>query len=314
MSLLIRAHALHSTPKMGKTSPPNRDWTQIYAIYGMDQWHTLLFLLFHAFLFSLLSLLFLLYFDPFCSFLEQTFPLFFATGGGAARFAAGFTGCVAALSSVCLFIAAGNFFYSSVALQHEMAQRIVGHVSDWSSVKLALDVGCGRGILLNSVATQLKKTGSSGRVVGLDRSKRTTLSTLRTANMEGVGEYVTCREGDVRSLPFGDNCFDVVVSAVFLHTVGKEYGHRTVEAAAERMRVLGEMGRVLKPGGTGVVWDLHHVPEYVRRLQELRMEDIRVSERVTAFMVSSHIVSFRKPSQQHVAGLGEVRLDWRFFN
>ncbi|CAI0375931.1 unnamed protein product [Linum tenue] len=314
MSLAMRAHALHSAPKMGKTSPPNRDWTQIYAIYGMDQWHTLLFLLFNAFLFSLLSVLFLLYFDPFCSFLEWAFPLLFAAGGGAARFAAGFTGCVAALSSVCLFVAAGNFFYSSVALQHEMAQRIVGHVNDWSSVKLALDIGCGRGILLNSVATQLKKTGSSGRVVGLDRSKRTTLSTLRTANMEGVGEYVTCREGDVRSLPFGDNYFDVVVSAVFLHTVGKEYGHRTVEAAAERMRVLGEMVRVLKPGGMGVVWDLVHVPEYVRRLQELKMEDIRVSERVTAFMVSSHIVSFRKPSQQPIPGMGEVRLDWRFFN
>jgi ubiquinone/menaquinone biosynthesis C-methylase UbiE len=58
-------------------------------------------------------------------------------------------------------------------------------VNDWSTVKVALDIGCGRGILLNAVATQLKKTGSSGRVVGLDRSKGTTLSTLRTANVEG---------------------------------------------------------------------------------------------------------------------------------
>ncbi|KAF2314293.1 hypothetical protein GH714_025127 [Hevea brasiliensis] len=178
-----------------------------------------------------------------------------------------------ALSAICLFFAAGNFFYSSVALHHDMAQRMVSYVNDWSSVKLALDIGCGRGILLNAVATQLKKTGSSGRVVGLDRSKRTSLSTLRTANMEG-----------------------------------KEYGHRTVEAAAERMRALGEMVRVLKPGGIGVVWDIVHVPEYVRRLQELKMEDIRVSKRVTAFMVSSHIVSFRKPDQ-HVWGLSEVGLD-----
>ncbi|KAK9938190.1 hypothetical protein M0R45_014943 [Rubus argutus] len=76
------------------------------------------------------------------------------------------------------------------------------------------------------------------------------------------------------------------------------------------MRVVGEMVRVLKPGGVGVVWDLLHVPEYVRRLQELKMEDIRVSERVTAFMVSSQIVSFRKPSH-HYFGPGEVRLDWR---
>lgn len=312
MSLTVKPHLQHYKHKLGKPTSTNRDWTQIYSIYGMDQWQTLLFLLFHAIFFTILSILFLFYFDPICKLLESLVLLFTisTSTSSAARFAAGFIGCVTALSAVCLFFAAGNFFYSSVALYHDMAQKMVNYVNDWSSVKLALDIGCGRGILLNAVATQLKKTGSSGRVVGLDRNKRTTLSTLRTANMEGVGEYVTCREGDVRSLPFGDNYFDVVVSAVFFHTVGKEYGHRTVEAAAERMRVLGEMVRVLKPGGIGVVWDIVHVPEYVRRLQELKMEDIRVSKRVTAFMVSSHIVSFRKPDQ-HVIGLSEVRLDWR---
>ncbi|KAJ4893708.1 S-adenosyl-L-methionine-dependent methyltransferases superfamily protein [Raphanus sativus] len=289
---------------MGKTAA-NRDWTQIYAIYGIQQWQTLVFLLFHAFFFSLLSLLFLIYFDQICFFLDSSF-----FPSGASRFTAGFTGAVTALSAVCLLFAAANFVYSDVPLQYEMAQRMVGSVGDWSCVKTALDLGCGRGILLNAVATQLKKTGSSGRVVGLDRSKRTTLSTLRTAKLEGVQEYVTCREGDVRTLPFGDNYFDVVVSSVFVHTVGKEHGQKSVEAAAERMRVLGEIVRVVKPGGLCVVWDLLHVPEYVRRLQELKMEDIRVSERVTAFMAGSHIVTFRKPSEL-VAGPREVRLDWR---
>ncbi|KAF7836758.1 Menaquinone biosynthesis methyltransferase ubiE [Senna tora] len=293
---------------MGKST--SRDWTQIYAIYGMDQWQTLIFLLCQAILFSILSVLYLLYFNPICSFFERLLSIA-AVPSGSARFAAGFTGSVTALSALCLFFAAANFFYSSVPLHYDMAQRIVSAVSDWSSVKVALDLGCcGRGILLNAVATQLKKEGSSGRVVGLDRSKRTTLSTLRSAKMEGVGEYVTCREGDARRLPFADDYFDVVVSGVFVHTVGKEYGHRTAEASAERMRAVGEVVRVMKPGGVGVVWDLLHVPEYVRRLQELKMEDIRVSERVTAFMVSSHIVSFRKP-RQHVGGPPEVRLDWR---
>lgn len=293
---------------MGKAG---RDWTQIYAIYGMEEWQTLVFLFLQAIMFSFLSVCFLLYFNPVCAALDLV--LLPVLPAGAPRFIAGFTGSVTAISAVCLLYAAGNIFISSLSLHWEMAQRMVNVVSDWSTVKTALDVGCGRGILLNAVALQLKKEGSSGRVVGLDRRKKTTVSTLRTAGIEGVQEYVTCREGDARHLPFPDNYFDVVVSGVFLHTVGKEFGHRTAAAAAERMKGLVEVVRVLKFGGVGVVWDLVHVPEYVQRLQELRMEDIRVSERVTAFMVSSHIVSFRKPCQQ-IVGPGEVRVDWRFHN
>ncbi|XP_073026637.1 uncharacterized protein [Primulina huaijiensis] len=296
---------------MGKTG---RDWTQIYAIYGVDDWQTPLFLLVHAMCFSVLSVVFLFYFEPICHFLQHFFP-----GPASSRFAAGFTGSVTALSAVCLFFAAGNFFYSAVSLHWDMSQRIVSSVSDWSSVKHALDLGCGRGILLNAVAMQLKKSGSSGRVVGLNPARTQTRSntvnptrTLKTAGLEGVQEYVTCsRPGDPRTLPFSDNYFDVVVSAAFVHRVGKEFGAKSAAAAAERMRVLCEAVRVLKPGGVGVVWDLVHVPEYVQRLSELKMEDIRVSDRVTAFMVNSHIVSFRKPSQ-HFVGSGEVRLDWRF--
>ncbi|KAL8046512.1 hypothetical protein ABFX02_08G182500 [Erythranthe guttata] len=296
---------------MGKAG---RDWTQIYAIYGVDEWQTPLFLLLHAVAFSILSVVFLIYFEPICFLLHHRF----LAAPAAARFAAGFTGSVTAISAVCLFFAAANFFYSAVALHWEMSQRIVSSVNDWSSVKHALDLGCGRGILLNAVALQLKKSGSSGRVVGLNPTltRNITLSpnhTLRTAALEGVQKYVTCRPGDPRTLPFSDGYFDVVVSAVFVHTVGKEFGQKTAAAAAERMRVLGEVVRVLKPGGVAVVWDLVHAPEYVQRLNELRMEDIRVSERVTAFMAGSHIVSFRKPRQQYV-GPGEVRLDWRFNN
>ena len=147
-------------------------------------------------------------------------------------------------------------------------------------------------------------------MIGLSGPNKAGLAaTLRAAKVEGVEEYVTCRTGDPTRLPFLDGSFHVVVSGTFLHTVGR--GQRAEVAAAERGRAMAEVVRVLKEGGVGVVWDLVHVPEYVRRLQEMKMEDIRVSERVTAFMVSSHVVSFRKPTQ-HVHGPLEVRLDWRF--
>lgn len=295
--------------KLSNSGGGGKDWPQIYSIYGVDQWQTIVFLLFHGALFAAISVAYLAYFSSAVAVFARILP-----GAATARFAAGFSGAVVAISAACLFFAAANFLYSSVALRHDMAQKMVSTVGDWSTVRHALDLGCGRGILLNAVATQLKKGGSSGRVVGLDRSSgsHALVSTLRTAHLEGVAEYVTCREGDARRLPFGDNYFDVVVSAVFVHTVGREHGHRTAAAAAERMRAVGELVRVLKPGGRAVVWDLQHVPEYVRRLQELRMDDVRVSEQVTAFMAASHIVSFRKPSQNvAVSPGGEVRLDWR---
>ncbi|XP_042060589.1 uncharacterized protein LOC121804934 [Salvia splendens] len=299
---------------MGKTG---RDWTQIYTIYGVDDWQTPLFLLVNAVGFAALSVVFLLYFEPICVLLQHQH---FFPGPAAARFAAGFTGSVTALSAVCLLFAAANFLYSAVGLHWEMSQRIVSSVPDWSSVRHALDLGCGRGILLNAVALQLKKSGSSGHVVGLSPARSEARSgalipnhTLRTAGLEGVQEYVTCRPGDPRTLPFSDSYFDVVVSAAFVHKVGKEFGQKTAAAAAERMRVLGELVRVLKPGGVGVVWDLVHAEEYVQRLSELKMDEIRLSEGVTAFMATSHIVSFRKPPQ-HFVGSAEVRLDWRFNN
>lgn len=49
MSLTVKPHLHHYKNKMGKPTSTNRDWTQIYAIYGMDQWQTLLFLVSHYF-------------------------------------------------------------------------------------------------------------------------------------------------------------------------------------------------------------------------------------------------------------------------
>ncbi|KAG9452717.1 hypothetical protein H6P81_005621 [Aristolochia fimbriata] len=283
--------------KMGKAG---RSWMQIYRIYGMEEWQTVMFLLIHALVFSAVSFLILSHFSSVASVIHSLVP---SLPQGGPRFAAGFLGALTALLSICLFLAAHNFLQSSLSLNWAMSQRMLASIPDWSSVKTALELGCcGRGILLNSVALQLKKQGSSGRVVGLGHRRGTALGTLRTARAEGVQEYVTCREGDARRLPFADNYFDAVVSGVYLHGVGKEEGRRkggssASAAASERMKVLGEVVRVLKPGGVGVLWDLVCVPEYVERLHELRMEEIRASEKVTAYMASSQIVSFRKPME-----------------
>lgn len=127
---------------MGKGS---RDWSQIYGIYGIDEWQTFLFLLFHSLIFSILSVLILVYFAPLIGLLIEV-RVFSVLPGGSARFVAGLIGSMTALIAVCLLFAAANFLYSAVSLRWEISQRMLSAVTDWSNVKTALDVGCGRGI------------------------------------------------------------------------------------------------------------------------------------------------------------------------
>lgn len=122
--------------------------------------------------------------------------------------------------------------------------------------------------------------------------------TLKTSSLEGTQEYVTCKSGDARNLPFTDNYFNVVVSATCLNNLGEELGRATSAAAEQRRRGLEEIVRVLRPGGQAIIWDLSYGQQYAKTLKELGMESISLSEAVSAYMVHSHLVSFQKPNIQ----------------
>ncbi|MBI3073414.1 MAG: class I SAM-dependent methyltransferase [Deltaproteobacteria bacterium] len=93
-----------------------------------------------------------------------------------------------------------------------------------------LDVGCGTGV----VAVTAARKGA--RVAGLDLTPELLERAHENSRIAGV--EIAWREGDAEKLPFGDAAFDVVVS---------QFGHMF----APRPEVaLGEMLRVLKPGGT----------------------------------------------------------------
>ncbi|KAJ6837632.1 putative basic proline-rich protein-like [Iris pallida] len=286
------AKSLFSGAGGGCAASGRREWAQIYSIYGSDEWQSVLFLLLQSFLSGAASLLLLLFSGD---VLLRSRSLLPSLPPAVLRSSVALLGSSLLLLSVCLLAAAAGLLHSSSALRREVSQRMVASVPDWSSVRTALDVRCGRGLLLSSIARQLKKQGARGRVVGLLPSRAAALSALRRAAADGVHEYVTCREGHARSLPFPDAHFDVVASAASL---GDEAG-----------RGLGEMVRVLRPGGVGVVWDLRRrgVPDLAHRLREMRMDEVRVSERLAACLAASHIVSFRKPLSESAA----TAADWR---
>lgn len=100
-----------------------------------------------------------------------------------------------------------------------------------------LDVACGTGVLARYLAARV--VGPAGAVVGLDRNAGMLAVARRMA------PQVEWRLGQAEDLPFDDGEFDAVVS---------QFGLMFFE---ERVRALGEMARVLRPGGrlAVAVWD-----------------------------------------------------------
>jgi ubiquinone/menaquinone biosynthesis C-methylase UbiE len=97
--------------------------------------------------------------------------------------------------------------------------------------ELILDAGCGTGIL----ARELSGRGTA--VVGVDLSAAMLAAARR--NTEGTG--VTLLQADINALPFSRSFFDAAVCFTAL------------EFAGAPESVLGEIWRVLKPGGRLVI-------------------------------------------------------------
>lgn len=94
----------------------------------------------------------------------------------------------------------------------------------------ALDVACGTGDLTLALGEI-----SRGRIVGLDFCRP--MLEIAARKPAAHGRIIPFIEGDALRLPFVDSCFDVVTIA---------FGLRNL---ADVERGLGELRRVLKPGG-----------------------------------------------------------------
>lgn len=102
-----------------------------------------------------------------------------------------------------------------------------------------LDVGSGPGMLAVEMAA---KVGPGGQVCGIDISdSMLTIADARAHALGGVA--IEFRRGDATAIPYADGSFDVAVST------------QVLEYVADIPGALGELRRVLRPGGRLVLLD-----------------------------------------------------------
>jgi arsenite methyltransferase len=130
-----------------------------------------------------------------------------------------------------------------------------------------LDVGCGRGGVLTMIAERLPR----GRAVAIDRwtadqSGNSAEAAESNLVAEGVRERCELVTGDMRSMPFPDASFDLIISSLAIHNIGNLAG---------RSRAIDEIARALAPDGHVAIADLAWTRVYVRRLESLGFIDVR---------------------------------------
>jgi arsenite methyltransferase len=139
----------------------------------------------------------------------------------------------------------------------------------WHGDEQVLDVGCGRGLMLIGAALHL----TTGKAIGIDiwqdkdQSANGPNGAVENARIEGVLEKIEIQTADMRSLPFSENSFDVIVSHWVVHNLDKK---------ADRDLSLAEMVRVLQPNGTLILCDIENRIEYLQKLSELGLIDCRM--------------------------------------
>ena len=177
-------------------------------------------------------------------------------------------------------------FLSSIGWKFGLRDKVVARL-DLRGDERVLDVGCGRGLALIAVAKKL----STGTAVGIDIWSAEDLShnspeaVKQNAAIEGVADRVQIDTGDARALPYPDAHFDAVVSITALHNI---------KSKTDREKALGEMVRVLKPGGRLSMFDIFHPFSYVKALRRLGLP-VKASGLILLWLVPGRRIWGRKP-------------------
>ena len=189
--------------------------------------------------------------------------------------------------SFCLAITSLLMIASS-KLGKRIARRKIVAKLDLRGDEIALDIGCGRGLMLSELARSVP----DGTAVGVDiwqsedQSGNSPAATRSNVIAEGVGDTAAVITGDARRLPFVEQSYDAIVSCLALHNI---------PSAAERARAIQDAARVLRPGGRIVIMDMLFVRQYASFLRQAGLRGVHVSGLVPSLFPPCRIVAATKP-------------------
>lgn len=170
------------------------------------------------------------------------------------------------------FFMGGYMTWASRVGKLQTRQRLLddaAHMLNWTGREKVLDVGCGRGLMLVGAALRL----TQGVAIGIDlwraedQANNTPEAALDNALLAGVADRISVDTGDARDLPYPDESFDLVVSHWVVHNIADP---------KDRLQVLDEMLRVLRPGGVIALADIEHVQEYRDHVLKNGAVDVKV--------------------------------------
>lgn len=191
------------------------------------------------------------------------------------------------LAGLLSFLSAGLMVRSSKVGKLRQRERLMDLV-ELRGDEMVLDVGCGRGLLLNAAAKRL----TTGKAVGIDLWETEDLSdnrpevTLANADAEGVADRVEVKTGDMQQMPFSDGTFDIAVASMAIHNIRNKDG---------RAKAVREIARVLKPGGRVALQDFICTDEYAQILRDMGWANVERSGLNAAMWPPVRVVTGRKP-------------------
>lgn len=189
--------------------------------------------------------------------------------------------------AVCFCAVGGAMIWSSRTGKLALRDKLLDSLELTGEEKV-LDAGCGLGLMAIGAAKRLK----SGRVTGVDSWDPAVLSgnsadaAKVNAKLEGVADKVRFETGDIRKLVYPEKNFDVAVSVVAIHNLG---------GREDRDKAVGEMWRVLKPGGRLLIFDVFHVSEYAAVLREAGAEEVAIESHGFLWCLPTKSVGAAKP-------------------